>query len=131
MKETRRDKNGERELANKFTFKFISARKLLKFAIFWLGCRFKAKADTAQQEECNAMTSRLACLYRCTVICFAFDKATTTTTNGVIEFPAAADVAVAVEADAKSQQLQTATVDAASAFAAASAANQIGAPRAA
>lgn len=128
MKETGREKNGERELANKFTFKFISARKLLKFAIFWLGCRFKAKADTAQQEECNAMTSRLACLYRFTVICFAFDKPTTTTTNGVIEFPAAADAAVAVEADAKSQ-LQTSTVDAASAFAAASAANQIGAPR--
>lgn len=78
------------------------------------------------------MTSRLAYLYRFTVICFAFDKATTTT-NGVIEFPAAADAAVAVEADAKSQQLQAATVDAAftSALAAASAANQIGAPRAA
>lgn len=103
-------------------------------AIFWL--RFKAKADTAQQEECNAMTSRLAYLYRFTVICFAFDKATTaTTTNGVIEFPAAADAAVAVGADAKSQQLQAATVDAssvsASVAAVASAANQIGAPRAA
>lgn len=104
--------------------------------IFWL--RFKAKADTAQPEECNAMTSRLAYLYRFAVICFAFDKATivTTTTNGVIEFPAAA-AAVAVEADAKSQQLQAATVDAASVSASASvaavasAANQIGAPRAA
>lgn len=69
-------------------------------AIFWLTWRFKAKADTAQPEECNAMTSRLAYLYRFPVICFTFDKATTT--NGVIEFPAAADAAVAVEADAKS-----------------------------